>query len=268
MIIKDKSKKRKTPLIVVGLFLVLFVFGSIVVKTTNFLSKIVLPFQNAIYVRGVQIKEMGRSILEYKQILDENKILRAEKAKVEMLDEFNKNLIVENIRLKELLDMKQNTTMDFKVATINYRKVENLFDRFYIDLGSNKNIQKDMIVFVDKNVIGKVREVYEDSAVVDMITGENYNISAITENNTLGVIKGSEEDNGILYFEPNTFQDNIKVGEKVYTSGISEIYPKGLYIGEIVEVNGDKVFNSIKVKTEIDLMNITEVLIMIPEETQ
>jgi len=267
MIIKEKNRKRKTPFIISGLFLTLIVFGSIIVRITDFFSELVLPFQSAIYTRGVYVKEMGRSLIEYKQILDDNKALKAENARVEMLAEFNKNLIVENIRLKELLDMKQNSTMDFKVASINYRKPENLYERFYIDSGFDKSIEKDMIVFVDKNVVGKVREVYAHSAVVDMITGENYSVSAITENNTLGIVKGSDEENGTLYFEPNTFQDNIRVGEKIYTSGISEIYPRGLYIGEIIEVNSDSVFNSIKVRTEIDLLNITEVLIMMSIES-
>ena len=267
MIIKEKNRKRKTPFIISSLFLTLIVFGSIIVRITDFFSELVLPFQSAIYTRGVYVKEMGRSLIEYKQILDDNKALKAENARVEMLAEFNKNLIVENIRLKELLDMKQNSTMDFKVASINYRKPENLYERFYIDSGFDKSIEKDMIVFVDKNVVGKVREVYAHSAVVDMITGENYSVSAITENNTLGIVKGSDEENGTLYFEPNTFQDNIRVGEKIYTSGISEIYPRGLYIGEIIEVNSDSVFNSIKVRTEIDLLNITEVLIMMSIES-
>lgn len=266
MIIKDKSQKSKMPIVAIIILLMLFVFGGLIVKFTGFLSKVVFPVQEAIYQRGVYVKELGKTLLEYKRILDENKVLKAAKTRVEMLDSTNKNLIIENIRLKELLDMKQSVSMDFKVATVNFRKPENLYENFYINLGKDKNIEKDMVVFVDKNVVGKVREVFDDYSIVDMLTGKNYSISAMSENNMLGVIKGSDEGDGTLYFEPNTFREDIRVGEKIYTSGISEIYPKGLYIGEVVEVNGNEFFSSIKVKSEIDIINMTEVLIMVPEE--
>ena len=106
--------------------------------------------------------------------------------------------------------------------------------------------------------------------MVDMITGENFNISALTENNMLGIAKGSNEGNGELYFEPNTFENTIKSGEKVYTSGISDIYPKGLYIGYISDINEDEseIFRSIKIKTDIDVLNLNEVLVIIPKEKE
>ena len=100
------------------------------------------------------------------------------------------------------------------------------------------------------------------------ITSENFNVSAMTESQMLGIIKGSDEDDGTLYFEANTFQNSIVVGEKVYTSGISEIYPKGLYIGRVSEIdNSDgEIFRSIKVKNDVDILNMTEVLILMLED--
>ncbi|MBM6876478.1 rod shape-determining protein MreC, partial [Fusobacterium mortiferum] len=60
----------------------------------------------------------------------------------------------------------------------------------------------------------------------------------------------------------------IEIGEKIYTSGISEIYPKGLYIGKVSEIDEDngELFRSIKVKNDIDILNMMEVLILMPED--
>ena len=126
-----------------------------------------------------------------------------------------------------------------------------------------------MIVLSDDNkLIGRIGRVYSDYSVVDMITGENSNVSGLSDSNMLGVVKGSNEDDGTLYFEPNTFQNTLHVGEKIYTSGISDIYPKGIYIGEIAQIDdvqGD-VFRSIKVKNDVDVLNLNEVLILIPKD--
>ncbi|MDR3259831.1 MAG: rod shape-determining protein MreC [Fusobacteriaceae bacterium] len=268
MIVRNKSKKRKGPFIIIGILLLLFFFRGVFLYLTDSLSDFFFPFQKVIYEAGVSIKELSRSILNYREIIKENSELKTENAKIAMLAEFNKNLVSENERLKELLGMKSSSQINFKVARVNFRSPNNLYERFYIDLGENGNIKKDMIVFADRNVIGKVREVYPDYSIVDMITGEKNSISAKTENDNLGIVRGSDEENGILYFEPNTFQNDILEGEKVYTSGISDIYPKGLYVGKVIEVNQteNEIFRSIKVRPEIDLMNLNEVLIMIPEE--
>ncbi|MDR1835676.1 MAG: rod shape-determining protein MreC [Fusobacteriaceae bacterium] len=268
MIIREKEKMQKSSLIIIGILLLLFFFRGAFLYLTGNLSMYFFPVQKVIYEGGVFIKETVRSILNYKEILKENGELRAENAKVAMLAEFNKNLAEENERLKMLLEMKMQDNVMFKVARVNFRSPNNLYERFYIDLGEENGIRKDMIVFADRSVIGKIREVFKDYALVDMITGEKYSVSVRTERGSLGMLRGSDEENGNLYFEPNTFQDAIEMGEKVYTSGISDIYPKGLYVGAISEINENEneIFRSIRVKSDVNLINLNEVLILVPEE--
>jgi len=270
MIIRERAKTQKSSLIIIGILLLLFLFRGAFLYVTGNLSNFFFPLQKVIYEGGVFIKETARSILNYKEIVKENSALRTENAKIAMMTEFNRELLQENERLKRLLQMRPAENRIFKVAKVNFRSPNNLYERFFIDLGEKAGIRKDMIVFADTSVIGKIREVYADYGVVDMLTGEKYSISVRTENGSLGILRGSDEENGNLYFEPNTFQDAIAVGEKVYTSGISDIYPKGLYVGTVTEINENEneIFRSIKVKSDIDLVNLNEVLIMILEEKE
>ena len=158
--------------------------------------------------------------------------------------------------------------LNIKVAKVNFRNPNNIYERFYIDLGKKDGIKKNYIVLAGENLIGKIGKVYDDYSIVDMITGENYSVSSLTENNNLGIVRGSNEGDGTLYFEANTFQENISVGEKIYTSGISEIYPKGIYLGKVSEVieNGAEVLKSVKVESGIDILNLAEVLILMPAD--
>lgn len=264
------SKKfgKKLFIIIVSVIAIFALFQGIVASGVDIASNLLFPLQKRIYKIGMDIKETSEAITRYRQILEENKNLQAENIKYEQLLGYNSELLNENNRLRKILDMKERNKLNIKVAKVNFRSQNNLYERFYIDLGEDDGIVSNMIVLSEDNkLIGKIGKVYNDYAVVDMITGENSNVSALSENDMLGIVKGSNEDDGTLYFEPNTFQNTLHVGEKVYTSGISDIYPKGLYIGDIFDIDeaqGD-VFRSIKIKNDIDATKITEVLILMPK---
>lgn len=264
-----KSHIRKR----VILFLLALVFGfglfqGILNYGMNVLSYVIFPVQKKIYEVGNYFKETSDAIVKYRAHLEENRMLKNENVKYEMVVAYNKELLEENKRLKEILKIKESKKINLVVARVNFRNPNNLYKRFFIDLGRKDGMKKNMIVLSGETLIGKIGKVYDDYSVIDMITGENFNVSAVTENNMLGIIKGNDTEEGSLYFEPNTFQDTINVGEKVYTSGISDIYPKGLYIGEIVEIDDTEgeIFRSIKVENKVDVLNLMEVLILVPEK--
>lgn len=269
---KNKSSRKsikKNIIIFSFCVLIAFIlFKGVVNYGVDLLSHIVFPIQKKVYTIGNLIRESKEAVTNYKTILNENRVLKNEHVKYDILVATNKELTQENDRLREILDMKAHKKLNIKVAEVNFRNPNNLYERFYINQGARDGVTKDMIVLSGESLLGKVGKVYEDYSVVDMITAENFNVSSITDSKMLGIIKGSDEGDGTLYFEANTFQNSIEVGESVYTSGISEIYPKGLYIGKISEIDEDEgeIFRSIKVKNDIDILNLHEVLLLVPEE--
>lgn len=262
------SIKNKLLIVLFSIFLVFVLFKGIVNSGVEIISYVVFPIQRQIYKIGNFFKESSEAVVSYKAILEENRTLKNEYVKYDMLLMYNKELSEENERLREILKMKEEKKLNIKVAKVNFRNPNNIYERFYIDLGKKDGIKKNYIVLAGENLIGKIGKVYDDYSIVDMITGENYSVSSLTENNNLGIVRGSNEGDGTLYFEANTFQENISVGEKIYTSGISEIYPKGIYLGKVSEVieNGAEVLKSVKVESGIDILNLAEVLILMPTD--
>ena len=260
---------KKLVIILLGIVIAFALFQGIVNYGVEIISYVVFPVQKKIYEAGSYIKDTSDAVAKYKQILEENEVLKEQNIKYERAMTCNRQLLNENIRLRRILNMKEEKELNIRVAKVNFKNHNNLYERFYVDLGKKDNIKRNMIVLSEDNkLIGRIGRVYSDYSVVDMITGENSNVSGLSESNMLGIVKGSNEDDGTLYFEPNTFQNTLQVGEKIYTSGISDIYPKGIYIGEISEIDdarGD-VFRSIKVKNDIDVLDLNEVLILIPED--
>lgn len=272
MLRKNKSsrsaKRRKVYIAVVCIFFLLLIFKEAINHGVELVSYVVFPIQKKIYEIGDYIKRTKEAIVSYQEILEENQVLKNEQIKYDILLSYNEKILEENRRLQEILKIKEEKNLNLKVAKVNFRNPSNLYTRFYINLGKKDGVKKNMIVLSGETLIGKVGRVYENYSIVDMITSENFNVSALTESQMLGIIKGSDEEDGTLYFEANTFQNNIEIGEKIYTSGISEIYPKGLYIGKVSEIDEDngELFRSIKVKNDIDILNMMEVLILMPED--
>lgn len=272
MLRKNKSsrsaKRRKVYIAVVCIFFLLLIFKGAINHGVELVSYVVFPIQKKIYEIGDYIKRTKEAIVSYQEILEENQVLKNEQIKYDILLSYNEKILEENRRLQEILKIKEEKNLNLKVAKVNFRNPSNLYTRFYINLGKKDGVKKNMIVLSGETLIGKVGRVYENYSIVDMITSENFNVSALTESQILGIIKGSDEEDGTLYFEANTFQNNIEIGEKIYTSGISEIYPKGLYIGKVSEIDEDngELFRSIKVKNDIDVLNMMEVLILMPED--
>lgn len=272
MLRKNKSsrsaKRRKVYIAVVCIFFLLLIFKGAINHGVELVSYVVFPIQKKIYEIGDYIKRTKEAIVSYQEILEENQVLKNEQIKYDILLSYNEKILEENKRLQEILKIKEEKNLNLRVTKVNFRNPSNLYTRFYINLGKKDGVKKNMIVLSGETLIGKVGRVYENYSIVDMITSENFNVSALTESQMLGIVKGSDEEDGTLYFEANTFQNNIEIGEKIYTSGISEIYPKGLYIGKVSEIDEDngELFRSIKVKNDIDILNMMEVLILMPED--
>lgn len=264
---KKNEKKNRIKLFILGIVIVFVLFQGILNYGMLVVNYFMFPIQKGIYYVGNYVKETSTAILKYRENLKENMNLKIENAKYELVVMENKKLMVENERLKKILNIKNEKKLNVKVATVNFRNHNNLYNMFFINVGKRDGIEKDMVVLSGEVLIGKIGKVFDDYSVVDMITAENFNVSGVTEGNMLGIVKGDGDGDGTLYFEPSTFQDTVSVGEKVYTSGISEIYPKGLYIGKISEIddNDVEIFRNIRIKNDVDILNLTEVLILVPQ---
>lgn len=115
-----------------------------------------------------------------------------------------------------------------------------------IDAGSSNGVRPNMAV-VDPNgsLVGRVEKVASHSAKVILITDTQVGdgVAALVETKTtqpFGVVTGSTRNEGSLdmSFWGSLVQlpANQLVGDPVVTSGLSDIFPRGLVIGTITKV--------------------------------
>ncbi|MBC2856596.1 rod shape-determining protein MreC [Cetobacterium sp. 2A] len=264
---RGNKKSSEILYIIIAITIMAFVLKGVVKYFNEQISDALLPLQSKIYLTGEDLKNKIENIKSYNKTYEENSDLRKQVSEKQMLEEETKYLREENRRLRELLAIKGEFNYNFKIGKVSFHQVRELYESFSISLGSENGMKKNMVVLSGKNLIGKVDKVINNYSTVQMITDQEVVVSVLTENNLLGIVRGDRSNQ--LFFEPSSmYEVELKVGDKVYTSGVSDIYPKGIYVGYISEVNEDEKnpMKKYKVGSEIDIFDLNEVIIMIGDE--
>lgn len=171
----------------------------------------------------------------------------------------------ENNRLKDLLNFKQKSPLRLVAARIIARSPDNWSKSAVIDKGRYNGIKKGMVVISPRGLVGSVVESLDNASKVLLINDPNLGISSIVQRSRQeGLVNGTLGTNLIMRYLPDDAQ--ITVGDLVVTSELSQLYPKGLLIGKVVNIGRE--FSGLNryaiIKPAVDLANIEEVLIILP----
>ena len=235
---KESKIKILLPILAVIIVTVL-IFNRLLFKLKAQIDKAVLPIQSKVYNvanRAIGIKDI---IFSYENFITENENLKKENMELKIQKVRNEKIYEENERLLKLLEMKENNIYkgDLKFARVSFSDINNLNNKIFIDLGTEDNIKIDMITVYGDYLVGKIIAVHDSYSEVELITNPNCIISAKTMGDVLGIARGSDEEDGLLYFQPSIVEDNLKEGDEIITSGISDIYPEGIKIGKIEQID-------------------------------
>ena len=197
----------------------------------------------------------------YKSLVKENKDLHNRlqelKGKIIKIEEIK----AENERLKKIISFKTESQFNFMACPIIAKDSTSLSNSVLIAAGKNQGINEKTVVMTPSGVVGRVTEVSSDISRVLLITDPDSHISAIDSRSRCeGMLYGIS--GGLCRLEYLPLDADIKKGDIVITSGFSSHFPKGLALGEIVEVAESPRGLSLYaiVKPEFDLSQIEEVL--------
>jgi len=186
--------------------------------------------------QGLGIKETFNKIAEVRgvrserdQLLTQVRTLTEETSK---LREFE----YENKVLRNQLDLsRKSTELDLKAAEIIGRQVGGFSDVVLVDKGSKQGIAKNDPVVSGSFLVGKVKEVYANTAHVQFITAVESIVNGMLQRSRArGTVNG-----GIGYgleMESIPKDTKIKDNELVLTSGLGGSFPKGLIIGKVEKI--------------------------------
>ncbi|ERI90101.1 rod shape-determining protein MreC [Clostridiales bacterium oral taxon 876 str. F0540] len=229
--------------------------------------------QGLSYSAGSIVKDNLSFIFNFSKVKKENEELRARNNELEQKALERDSLVKENAELRESLNFaKQHSEYSYVGCNIIGKSGGNYLDGYIIDKGTKDNLRKGMVVATAKGLVGQVTYTASNWSVVQSISNENIAVSAMVEstNETTGILKGYKDaDNKLLAKLYNLPEDStIKKGDVILTSGYGNLYPKGIRIGQVVDVEEDKgkIMKNAVVEPYVDFNKLEQVLVIIPKD--
>ncbi len=179
-------------------------------------------------------------------------------ANLEILKAENKYLKKEIKNLKKF-NLDDYNNYDYLNCKILERNVYDFYNYLIIDKGKDKNIKKNAAVISENGIVGIVDKVYKKTAKVKLISSNNLNMS-IKVNNSYGVVKKFIKDTN--EFEVSmTDNNNIKVGDKIYTSGLG-ITQSDIYVGYVTKLIKENIEYKLYFKTSYNIKNLNNLVVL------
>jgi len=230
--------------------------------------------QNIVSTPAKAIAGFFEDVRDFTIIFQENKSLKSSLNQysqvVAELNQFKE----ENKRLKEMLDYKEQTVDQYllTVAKVIARSPDNWNNTIVIDKGSMDGITRDLAVVSTKGFIGKVYSVSNFSSSVQLIsdTEQNGFVFAAIQSEPLayGVIEGYNKETNLLILKDIDLNAKIEPGQLVTTSNLGGMFPTGLIIGEIVQIEEGENGGLTKrayIRPASDLYHLDEVFIVMED---
>ncbi|MSR76880.1 MAG: rod shape-determining protein MreC [Candidatus Omnitrophica bacterium] len=142
----------------------------------------------------------------------------------------------ENQRLKKLLIFRDTLSAKPVAARVIGWDPSLLRKMILLDKGTKEHVKKDMAIIVSEGLVGRVLQSAPSASRGILLTDPEARVSVVTsESRSQGVAAGDGSQKlSMLYLD---LDSGVQVGEDVLTSGVGELFPKGLRIGKISAIS-------------------------------
>ena len=217
---------------------------------------------SALSIVNVPLKEAGillsyrKTYADHKKAQRENMALRARSVELDELRD-------ENVRLTGLLGFKARQDFLTSAARVISRDPANWNSSMMISKGRAEGIRPGMPVINSLGVVGKVAEVAEHAAKVILVNDPGFSIAVVNQRSReAGLLSGSLTGKCRLSYLPE--EADVKAGDPIVTSALSNAFPEGLLVGRVVNVYpaGGISDARAEVKPAVEVAKIEEVLVV------
>jgi rod shape-determining protein MreC len=260
-------------LLIVSVTLMAFSSNPAIRDAQNGIGFAFRPIQSALDTFAAGIASIGTAISEIDQLRVDNEALRAENARLEAensrLAEFGR----ENELLTGMLQLQAGFELKTAAAAVIARESSEFRRTITLDKGTEAGIVVgDVVVASGGALAGRVTAVGPQSATVVLLTDGASTVIGQLPSAATGEVEGHLADT--LPMTQIDASATIAVGDEVVTagielgSGVRSPYPKGLVIGQVVEVirDANDVVQTAFLQPAADLERLEYVLVILDYE--
>lgn len=265
------NKKPHMAIIILPLIIVITIiciFTPFLKVVSSWCGNVITPVQSGITSAVVSVQGVFDGFKNTQKLVQENKALQS---KIDELIKENKENFLyktENERLKNLLNLKDELNQLKPVAaSVIAKDAGNWFNVFTVNKGKDALVEENTPVVSEKGLIGRVSQVGANWSKVVTVIDYDHSVSGIiSRTGDLVQIDGDLTlmKSGLCKMTIITEGADVIIGDTVVTSGIGGIYPKGLFLGTVIEFrnNSDGTGKYAVVKPDVDFQHIFDVLLL------
>jgi rod shape-determining protein MreC len=232
-------------------------------QTTNVFTK---PFHAFLNLPSNLYDFTTQYFSNQSQLIHENEILKLDmdrlKADLQRLDFIDQ----ENDQLKNLLEVKNAHKFKTEAVSIIYSRFDPFNQKIIIDGGQNKNFQAGQPVIDALGLVGQISSVFPETSEVVLLIDKKMSVPIQIQRNGLRAITNGNGQNEMITLSYLPHSVDVIQGDILKTSGIDTIYPEGLAVAEVIEINNDPQlpFAKIICKPIASIRNHSHLLVVVP----
>jgi rod shape-determining protein MreC len=174
-------------------------------------------------------------------------------------------IIKQQGRIKKLQGANKNGKVKSLTARVIGRDSTQWSKMIFIDKGTDDGIRGNVAVVTDAGIVGHIIHSTATTSKVLLITDSRSAIDSLFQNTRVpGVSTGTGEGLCEIKFVP--IDAELEVGDRVISSGLGGVFPKGRMVGSVVSVvkRRQELFQDVVVTPSADLSRLEDVLVLLP----
>ena len=266
-----KSPKKnlgRNVLIIAILITVLFAFKNRLASTFKFADGMtqavnfrLAKMKGMLYKQTLKFKSRVNDISYIDEYVERNKTRDFELQKNKVQNMELANLKIENEKLRQMLEMRTKQPSEYIAADIALVENGSSSDTIYINKGKNQGLSLNLPVMYDGYLIGKISKINDEYSEVMLLTSKKSRMSVVVNGTDMQILRG----NGNGTFSILNYNENVndKTVFNIETSGVSDIFPRGIKIGafKIRDINAFKKMKEMRFKPAYNVFDIQSVLV-------
>ena len=202
-------------------------------------AAVLYPVQRAVEMPVEAVVWVGRYFADKAHLADENVELRQSlMAQAPAANGFSQ-LRDENARLRKLLDLQSQYAGDVVAVEVLYTGRDPFTQKLFVNKGVHAGIVAGEAVVDERGVVGQVTRVFPYMAEITLVTDKDQAVPVKVERSGVRSVlfgNGTGRAPDLRFTAPSA---DVRVGDRLLTSGIDGTYPPNLPVAEVLDIERD-----------------------------